>query len=280
MQDKFYELAIAPSGHYDAFLSRILESGPAIECDGFAELNAKSGVIVHSSEENLEGLLKDLQNLASELDVGLEYSLKQKANQDWITEYKKGVMPVKISSFYIRPPWHEAHTSEIGHCFDVVIEPSLAFGTGHHESTALAIELLESLDLTRAHLLDVGCGSGILGICASHLGAIVSACDIDELAIEVCDRNFKLNGAKLERIALGSLAEFDVLDFDVIVLNIQKEVIKMLYNELLVSKSGTSVILSGILADDEAEILEHFYGFETKQILKRNEWIAFNLIKK
>lgn len=284
MREKFFELAVAPEDHYDAFLSRILESGVAFECMGSEistfKVSPDARVIVHSSEEDLSPLLSDLQALSLSLGVHFEFSLMQRENKDWIEEYKRAIQPVRIDKFYIRPPWHEALDSKSGDFFDVVIEPSLAFGTGHHESSALALELLSGLDLKDVNLLDVGCGSGILGICAAHLGARVSACDVDPLAIDVCEKNFKLNGVELVDLKLGSLDLFDLSEFSVIVLNIQKEVIKMLYNDLIGCRSGAYAILSGILADDEAEILRHFYGFENRQILKKNEWIAFNLIKK
>ncbi len=163
-----------------------------------------------------------------------------------------------------------------------MIDPALAFGSGHHESTAMCLELLSTLDLKHKNALDVGCGSGILSIALKKQGvSALVACDTDSLAIEETLKNFSLNQIPLsvqDKIICGSTQKIQG-HFDIIVANIVADVIKSLYSEF-VRLCNHTLILSGILETHLNSVLQIYYnGFEILEQRQRNEWVALKLLK-
>ncbi|MGX2983391.1 50S ribosomal protein L11 methyltransferase [Helicobacter sp. 23-1045] len=174
---------------------------------------------------------------------------------------------------------------------NIILEPSLAFGTGHHSSTFMCIQAIESLgengDLKNKMLLDFGCGSGILALCAYKLGAKVDLCDIDELAIAESKKNFRNNNATISHIWQGEIhreskgdiaqksAKYDIITANIIasVLVEQKE------NIASALKYGGIAILSGILDIYKDEVLARFGDFEVLNIAQKDEWICIMLRK-
>lgn len=174
---------------------------------------------------------------------------------------------------------------------NIILEPSFAFGTGHHASTFMCIQAIESLgengDLKNKTLLDFGCGSGILALCANKLGAKVDLCDIDELAIDESKKNFCRNNATISHIWQGEIhreskgntqdlrAKYDIITANIIasVLIEQKE------NIAFALKSGGIAILSGILDIYKNEVLARFSDFEVLNIAQKDEWICIMLQK-
>lgn len=215
------------------------------------------------------------ERMQEKVDFGLGYRVCQ--NKDWIEAYRQSILPVSVGGFYIRPSWH-LQTSEEG-LKDLVIDPALAFGSGHHASTAMCLECLSAIDLQAKRLLDVGCGSGILGIAASMLGANVEICDTDELAIKESDKNFALNHQKIVRSWVGSIGLAQG-EYDVIVANILASILIMLKSDLSHKlKKGGILILSGILSEYKQQVLDRFCDFGVDQILEKDEWVALKLIK-
>ncbi|MDU7692956.1 MAG: 50S ribosomal protein L11 methyltransferase [Helicobacter sp.] len=320
MTEFYYKLIIAPCGFYDLFASKLLEFGPIEEIDTtnplhqMHEIDARSDLganlgqylasfeeIIPSKEQTgptkflsvattgdlkdeldaLKSLLEECIYLAKKLEVNFYYKIQKLKNQDWIDSYKRGIRPVICEFFYIRPPWCEPLIlPNKGAKYDVLIEPSLAFGTGHHESTSLVLQTLCTLDLKDKSLLDIGSGSGILGICASFLGAKITACDVDLDAVNETKKNFSLNKRELTKIWHGGINDIDLSSFDVFTINIEATIIKMLYNFLRFAKEGSRVILSGILHKYEHEILKCFEEFTCERTLQKGEWICFSMIKK
>ncbi|BDP41269.1 ribosomal protein L11 methyltransferase [Deinococcus aetherius] len=188
---------------------------------------------------------------------------REEADQDWQSEFKRTLRPVRAGRVTIVPPWlrEEVEPGRIS----LVIEPGMAFGTGHHETTRLAVEALSGLNLaelgpngTGARVLDVGTGSGVLAIAAVLLGArIAVGIDIDPITIPIADENAEINGVQ-ERVlflegALGEVSvrfnERGVMAYDVVIANLYAELHDLLAGEYaaLLSRQGGVVILTGIL---------------------------------
>lgn len=230
MGETYFELCIKPSDFYEIFVSEILdftgaaveeiaevvEAAEATEAPGTPEgalgegatRKSRGAVIVRTETEpsallaHLEGLSRHLSAING-IEVGFSHTIEKKQNRDYIQAYKDSVSALDCGVFHIYPPWLSPKDSAI----NIILEPSLAFGTGHHESTFMCLEALQSKPIlsrlkSGARLLDVGCGSGILALCAANLGGKVSLCDVDILAIEEAKKNFARNGAKMERIWL------------------------------------------------------------------------------
>ena len=161
------------------------------------------------------------------------------------------------------------------------IGSNMAFGTGEHETTSMCVEFLQDYVKKSDVVIDVGCGSGILGIAAAKLGAKkVIMTDIDECAIEASEQNIKLNGVNNGRVYLKNLLDDNTVKGDVIVANIMAEVLigfaAGLKNNLNV---GGTVILSGILVDRLDKVVAAYkaQGFELLKTKIKGEWAAIAL---
>ncbi|MDO7821854.1 50S ribosomal protein L11 methyltransferase, partial [Helicobacter pylori] len=178
----------------------------------------KNFVILRSQKDLNNSLIPALeafclnlkQNLQSEFDFF--YLSRNLASKDWLEAYKQAILPVQCAKFYIHPSWHQKPSHVVTNdC--IMIDPALAFGSGHHESTSMCLELLSDLDLKRKNALDVGCGSGILSIALKKQGvSALVACDTDSLAVEETLKNFSLNQIPLlaqDKVIYGSTQKIE-----------------------------------------------------------------------
>jgi ribosomal protein L11 methyltransferase len=169
---------------------------------------------------------------------------------DWLAAYRQSLRPVQIGRVWINPTG--APLAVLGDEFVVNLEPGLAFGTGQHETTRLSIQALQRLELRGKRVLDVGAGSGILGIVAAKLGAHVIGVDNDASTVDVARDNAVQNGVQAE--FLSGVLE-DVLSrapFDVLVCNLFAELHDLLMAQYRAAlAAGGHLILTGILAGTE-----------------------------
>ncbi len=272
MKKTFYELLLTPSSEYPYFIDFIFALGH----DGLEE---KDGNIIIRSENSLDLTLFALEEYAKRLslqvgkNITLKTNLSVKENENWIQKYKDSVHPLCIGRFYIRPDWEKPDNSKI----DIIINPALAFGSGHHESTYGCILQLQKYINKDDTFLDVGCGSGILSIVGAKLGAIVDICDTDELAISSAKENFSLNDENIENSWVGSV-QLSNKTYDVVVANIIADILIMLANDLIkkVKKDGY-LILSGILDKYIDKVEKKFSVLKTVEKYKKNEWFTLVL---
>ncbi|AFI06269.1 50S ribosomal protein L11 methyltransferase [Helicobacter cetorum] len=248
--------------------------------------NLKTFIVLRSENDLSDSLIPALKNFCLSLEQTLKskfdffYLSRTLASKDWLETYQQSVMPVYCGKFYVYPSWH-SKPSEITTDCSLMIDPALAFGSGHHESTSMCLELLSNLDLEHKRVLDVGCGSGILSIASKKQGAnTLIACDTDALAVEETLKNFDLNDIKLtkhDRVIHGSTQSVEGV-FDIVVANIVADVIKSLHSEF-VRLCNHTLILSGILETHLNSVLQVYHDFEILEQQKRNEWVALKLLK-
>jgi ribosomal protein L11 methyltransferase len=203
------------------------------------------------------------------------------ADQDWNKKWKEYFKPLRISQrIVVRPPWetHQGKKDEIA----ITINPKMAFGTGHHESTQLMIEGVEQWVKEGMDVLDVGTGSGILAIIAEKLGATsVMAFDNDPVALKNAFENAQLNGSSDKiRFFLANPEMLRPSEYDLILANINRNVLIKyadLFSDLL--KSEGKLILSGLLLSDEANILEEYIraGYVMIQKKAKKSWLMLVL---
>lgn len=291
----FYEFSLTPSAYFELFTDFALEltqeAIEEIECSDFSEWilynaslpNLKKATIVMRMEKDPSDIIEDFQSFAKQIssrmeeEVGFAYKIEKKKNQDWIDNYKKAITPLECGGFYIHPSWYENHPK----LKNIILDPALAFGSGHHATTFMCIEFLSQLDLKTKKVLDVGCGSGILSLVAKKNGAIVHMCDTDSLAIEESKKNFSLNNEIIDKIWEGSLKKVENQTYDVVVANILADIIKMLYYNLCcITHKGSVIILSGILEIYKDSVIEKFNDFDLCEVLHKDEWVALKMIKR
>ncbi len=216
----------------------------------------------------------------SPFDLGeLTVSETEVDGEEWREKWKENFKPIRIDKIVIVPEWME-YTPQ-AHEKTVVIGSNMAFGTGEHETTSMCVELLQKYVDKNDTVIDVGTGSGILGIAAAKLGAKnVIMTDIDECAITASEQNIKLNGVKNAKVYLKNLLDDNTVKGDVIVANIMAEVLIAFAAGLKSNlKSGGRVILSGILTDRLDKVIAAYkaQGFTLIDTEIKGEWAAIAL---
>jgi ribosomal protein L11 methyltransferase len=210
-------------------------------------------------------------------------------NQDWIAEWKKHWKPTETGKFIIAPIWAEIENTEK---IVVRIEPSMAFGTGTHETTRLCLRAIEENYESEMSFFDVGTGTGILAVGVAKIqgkrqkiqgkrqnskGKIV-ACDTDFGSVEIAKENAVINRADDIEFYVGSISE-EMPEFDFVCANLTADVIVPLL-PLLIAKTKRILILSGILKEQEDLIVSELKKFQIKnpKIETDSEWISIQLI--
>ncbi|MBN2965158.1 50S ribosomal protein L11 methyltransferase [Sulfurospirillum sp. T05] len=267
MQPTYTELRITPSCSLELFSDLVFSLGQeAVEFE--------NETLIVRSEESLEMLRFGLEAFAKRLSeslgkkVSVKFEACEKTNEDWISQYRASIQPVEAGGVYVHPSWDPPKEGFLNVCID----PALAFGSGHHQSTFGCLQALQKYLPKNATLLDVGCGSGILGITAAKLGAKVEVCDTDELAVQSALTNAALNGVMYRRHWVGSVNEAKER-YDVVVANIIADVLIMLSRELIdaLSPRGT-LVLSGILEKYAKRVETRFGELECVEIFTQDEW--------
>ena len=209
-----------------------------------------------------------------------EIDLSVCRNQDWENNWKEYFKPMPVGQrLLIRPVWDNDYDPQGRTVLD--IEPGLAFGSGGHDTTRLCLETLENHITPNTELLDIGCGSGILGIAGLLLGArSATGVDIDELAVKTARENGEMNGFTEPKYTVfqGNLTDKVSGKYDVVVANIVADIIVMFTKDVgRFLKDDGIYITSGIIDTREQDVLDAFkkYGFE---VVGRHEscgWLCF-----
>jgi ribosomal protein L11 methyltransferase len=150
----------------------------------------------------------------------------------------------------------------------------LAFGSGHHATTFSCLEAIGKYVNPNDRVIDVGCGSGILGLACVKVGANVDLCDTDPLSVSSAEENFELNSESYNTLWEGSVDKSDG-KYNVVIANIIADVLRFISKDLKkASKSGGLIILSGILDKKEALVKESFKDLELKDRVLKDEWVT------
>ena len=205
--------------------------------------------------------------------------------EDWSNAWRAFYKPTRIGEHMVIVPMWEKYDEQPG---DVIIrmDPGMAFGTGTHETTRLVIGLLEKLVTPGCRMLDVGCGSGILAICASKLGAKeCKAYDIDPIAVKVANENIEASGQKNVTCEVSDLLKQVDLSggkYDVIAANIVADIIiRMAPDVGAYMKDDAVLIASGIISERADEVTKELEknGLSVKERVTDNGWCAL-VVKK
>lgn len=219
------------------------------------------------------------RDAAAEQLAGLNVDLSRRELDriDWLERYQQSLRPIPIGKRFVVAPDAALIPADRSR-LPLIIPQQQAFGTGSHESTALAIELLESIDLRGARGLDIGSGSGILGLAMLALGARkVIAFDVDRDAYRALRENRMRNHVPADRMPffIGELASLRGAAFDVIAINILPEVIIPMLAQVVAHLAGT-LIVSGILTVHRADVIfeSERRGLRLEGQLEKGGWWA------
>jgi ribosomal protein L11 methyltransferase len=219
-------------------------------------------------------ILDDIFVLNSE-EFSIEYNQNEVAQTNWNSEWEKNFEAIQVDDLVsIRAPFHTRPNLK----YDIVIEPKMSFGTGHHETTHMMVQHLLKLDLENKKVLDMGCGTGILAIFAEMKGAKpVDAIDIDNWCYENSLENVTRNNCENISVYEGDSSLLAAKKYDVIIANINRNILLMdmkMYANCL-SEKGI-LLLSGFYEEDipviDAEVSKH--GLKLETFIQRNNWVA------
>ena len=248
----------------DAYVELIADFISSLSDDG---IELGEGKIIIRSENDLTSV-KDA--LVAFDDIKMDFTLEVKENKDWIKTYQDSVQPIEAGTFYILPSWYEPREDLI----NIKIDPALAFGSGHHATTFSCLEAISSYVKSKDRVLDVGCGSGILGLAARKLGADIELCDTDPISVESTQKNFELNDASYGKLWEGSVNKAEGT-YDVVIANIIADVLKFIAKDLKnATKEDGYLILSGILDKKEASVTKAYEAFELVDRKLKDEWVT------
>ena len=215
---------------------------------------------------------------STEFDI--EYQQREIEQNNWNSEWEKNFSPIIVDDLVsIRAPFHENPNVK----YDIVIEPKMSFGTGHHETTFMMIQHLLDLDLENKKVLDMGSGTGILAIFSELRGATnIEAIDIDNWCYVNSIENIEKNNCKHITVFEGDVDLLENKTYDIIIANINRNILlhQMASYSKCLSKNGI-LLLSGFYEED-IEIIDEEASkqqFNLVSKIRKNNWVALKYRK-
>jgi ribosomal protein L11 methyltransferase len=260
-----YDISNSTEVDYDIIIAFLSDWG----IDAFEELEETliaSGIKETVNQEEIDRYLTYEKILFDKTEV---------EDQNWNAVWESSFEPVIIDDFAaIRAGFHEA-VAGVAH--DIVITPKMSFGTGHHATTWLMMQLMRDINFKGKRVFDFGTGTGVLAILAEKLGARqVEAIDNDEWSIENAKENIEKNGSKTINVKLQeTLPDGDT--FDIVLANINKHILlEQMPGISNILELGGMALLSGLLIADELDIVSSAgnYQLQFEKKLEKNGWIA------
>ncbi|MGJ8593958.1 MAG: 50S ribosomal protein L11 methyltransferase [Aquaticitalea sp.] len=245
--------------------------------ESFVETEDGVTAYIQKNEWN-ESILEDIQILKSdEFEISFTYEDIEQTN--WNEEWEKNFNPIVLDNVCsVRAPFHEKPNTE----YDIVIEPKMSFGTGHHETTHMMIQHILKNDFDDKSVLDMGCGTGVLAILAEMKGAQpIDAIDYDNWCYLNSLENVERNNCHHITVLEGDAALLKGRMYDIIIANINRNILlndMKTYVESL--NNGGSVFLSGFYNDDIPLIKEECnkHGLTYVESLEKNNWVALKFV--
>lgn len=201
--------------------------------------------------------------------------------QNWNQEWEQSFQPIQIGEeCIVRAPFHEI---QLKFKYEIIIEPKMSFGTGHHETTFQMLEAMLKTDFKNLDVLDMGCGSGILAILASFKGAKnILAIDIDEWCYQNTLENVKVNNTKNVIVNKGGGEILTGKNFDIILANINKNVLLAQFKQYSDSiNANGSLFISGFFNSDVNDLVSEAkkHGFNVLSTSEKNSWAMVKFVK-
>lgn len=246
--------------------------------ESFVENEEGVEAFIQKNDWNAQ-VLDDIYVLKSG-EFQISFEMREIEQTNWNIEWEKNFNPIQVDGLVsIRAPFHENPNLK----YDIVIEPKMSFGTGHHETTHMMVQHLLDLNVAGKKVLDMGCGTGILAIFAEMKGAKpIDAIDIDNWCYQNSLENVERNNCKHIAVYEGDASLLKDKKYEVIIANINRNI---LLNDMHIYASCLSengvILLSGFYKEDipviDAEVSK--YGLKLDKQIERNNWVALKYVK-
>ena len=257
-----------------------MEDGLADDSSG--DVMVKAFIALGDTDRVVPEIRRDIEDMAANcagtLPLGsLEMTKREIEGDDWIEIWRTHFRPIHLGAIVVVPEWIEYNKQDGEEI--VKLDNNMAFGTGEHETTSMCIELLQQYLTPDSVCIDVGCGSGILGISAIKLGAKYAyLTDIDAVAVESAKHNALLNGVSDKlTVARSNLLDDSSLKADIMLANITADILENLAPSIPKNlKNGGTLILSGIIDCKLDRVIEVYsaQGLTLDKKVKKGEWNA------
>ena len=235
----------------------------------------EDGVTAYIQENDWDSTILNAIQILNSDEFKITYEEEVIEQINWNSEWEKNFNQIEVDNLVsIRAPFHENPNLK----YDIVIEPKMSFGTGHHETTHMMVQQLLELDLTNKKIVDMGCGTGILAIFAEMKGAKpIDAIDIDNWCYLNAIENVERNNCKHISVFEGDASLLLNKKYDVIIANINRNILLNDMNAYMncLTKNGV-ILFSGFYKEDipiiDAEVSK--YGLTLDKVIERNNWVS------
>lgn len=252
--------------HADIFEAELAELGYESFVTEGATLNAYIPCI-HFDEKQANQLLASYSELIK------KQSVQVIEHTNWNAKWESTYDPVWVDdAIFIHAPFHSPEAKAE---LNILVDPNMSFGTGHHPTTHMMLRAMRTIDLKQKNLLDFGCGSGILSIYAAKKGAKGMGIEIDPNAADAARENLRINDVSTFEIITGDLAALVGDSFDIILANINRNVIEESFPTFRTKLSAQGWLLcAGFLDEDAPALRRHLEhsGLVVRQALSRDGW--------
>ncbi len=242
-------------------------------------VEAHNGVTAYIQKEEWNKTILDGIQILNSDEFEITYSFEEIEQTNWNAEWEKNFNPIIVDDICaVRAPFHDKFETQ----YDIIIEPKMSFGTGHHETTHMMIQHILNNDFTDKSVLDMGCGTGVLAILAELKGAKpIDAVDYDNWCYLNSIENVTRNDCKQITVIEGDASVLKNKAYDIIIANINRNILlqDLKTYAACLNKKGM-LFLSGFYNDDipviKAECEKHLLKFEEK--LERNNWVSLKFL--
>ena len=253
-----------------------------LEPYGFESFSqSEEGVLAYIPESDLQEEWTEALTQLEELNFEVTYQQQRIEPENWNSNWESNFEPIVVDGkCQVRAPFHQSAGLE----YEILIEPKMSFGTGHHETTHMMLSFILENDFTSRRTLDMGCGTSVLGILAGMRGAPeVIGVDIDPWCVENSEENIRVNGVDQMRVHLGGGNLLKSMgSFDRILANINRNILLQDMGEYanVLNRKGGELYLSGFYLQDLDQLKEacNKYNLHYVEHKERNQWVAAKFV--